>query len=274
LNIKKLMIDRSGSNVYLNVPFTSNCNSNTGFKLKYNFLFDQDAFHKTILSIKDNNNNTTNILSYSTREITYNNQNNNSIYHFFEFIYQGIIHVLIGLDHVLFVICLLLSATVRVTIKNDKKLKPLLNNIFKLVTAFTIAHSITLIMASTKILSISPTIIEPIIALSVIVLALLNLINTKNVKHWPIVFAFGLIHGFGFAFVLDEVPIQSGELISSLFGFNLGVEIGQLTIVAILIPVLYFMYSKLYYQRLIIPALSIVIASIGIFWFLERTLII
>jgi hydrogenase/urease accessory protein HupE len=271
LNIKKLMIDRSKSNIYLDVPFTTNCNSSLKLKLNYNFLFDQDAFHKTILSINRNNKTSTNILSYSNRVYNYS-ENTNSFYQFFEFVVQGIIHVLIGLDHVLFVICLLLSATLLASQNNNNKIKPLINNTLKLITAFTIAHSITLILASTKILSIPPSIIEPIIALSVIVLALVNLLNTQNIKHWPIVFIFGLIHGFGFAFVLEEVPVQSGTLITSLFGFNIGVEFGQLLIVVIILPVLYFLYSKKYYQRLLIPVMSVFIATIGLLWFIERTL--
>ncbi len=266
--IQNLMIERSAATVYLNIPFTTNCLPSSNFDLKYNFLFDQDAFHKTILSIKNYNKTSTHILSYSNREYAYNKNTTNSLYQFFEFVIQGIIHVLIGLDHVLFVICLLLSATLLKNKNNEST--SLISNTFKLITAFTIAHSITLILASTKILSIPPTIIEPVIALSVIVLALLNLINTNNVKHWPIVFAFGLIHGFGFAFVLEEVPIASGTLITSLFGFNLGVEFGQLIIVLVILPALYLMYSRKYYQQLIIPALSIFIVLIGMYWFLER----
>ena len=273
LYTKKLMIDRRVSSVYLNIPFDTNCQSNFKFSINYNFLFEQDAFHKAILSIVDNKKTRVNILSYTNRSYNYNQQNTNAFQHFFDFVVQGIIHVLMGFDHVLFVICLLLSATLLVNYNQQQKnnLKPLLSNTFKLITAFTIAHSITLILASTKTLSIPPTIIEPVIALSVIVLALLNLFKNLNVKHWPIVFAFGLIHGFGFAFVLEEVPIQSGTLIPTLFGFNLGVELGQLIIVLCILPILYLMNSKKYYHRFIIPLSSVVISGIGLFWLIERT---
>ncbi len=269
----KLMIDRRASIVFLSIPFKTDCLSSVHFDIRYNFLFEQDAFHKNIVSISNTNNTSIAILSSSNRDYQYNNLSKNSLSHFFEFIVQGIIHVLIGLDHVLFVICLLLSATLLVNYQNTPKpkVKSLLSNTFKLVTAFTIAHSITLILAATKTFSLSPNIIEPVIALSVIVLAMLNLLPRKNYRHWPIVFIFGLIHGFGFAFVLNDIALPTGSLISSLFGFNLGVELGQLIIVLSILPVLYLMYAKKYYQQLIIPACSVLIAAIGLFWFVQRT---
>jgi len=279
IKTKAFMIDRRTDNIYLNIPFISNCAATIAFKIHYNFLFEQDAFHKAILSISDNKNSYVNIMSYSTRNYQHQPNSSSTIKSLIEFIVQGIIHVLIGLDHVLFVICLLLSASLlnKTDKANIRKLKPLLINTFKLITTFTVAHSITLILASTKILSVSPNIIEPIIALSVIVLALLNLFNKgrfRNLKHWPIVFVFGLIHGFGFAFVLEEVVVQPDALFISLFGFNFGVELGQLLIVFSVLPFLYLLYSKKYYQQIIIPVSSIVIASVGLMWLIERTVVV
>jgi len=272
---EKIMIDRRVSNVYLNIPFETSCLTNENFNVDYQFLFEKDAFHKAILSIVNKSNTSVNILSYTNRNYSYDQLDSDTGNEFLEFIVQGIIHVLIGLDHVLFVICLLLSASLLINYNQnpnkENKLKPLLNNTFKLVTTFTIAHSITLILASTKVLTIPPSIIEPVIAFSVIILALLNFFTKKNIKHWPIVFAFGLIHGFGFAFVLEEVSLESGTLMTTLFGFNLGVEIGQLIIVACVLPILYLLNSKKYYHRIIIPVSSLLIASIGLIWFIERT---
>ncbi len=269
----KLMIDRRALAVFLSIPFKTDCLSTVNFNIHYNFLFEQDAFHKNIISIDNNHNTSIAILSYSNRSYHYDTSNSNRLSHFFDFIIQGIIHVLIGLDHVLFVICLLLSATLLVNYQNSPrpKVKSLLSNTFKLVTAFTIAHSITLILAATKTVSLSPDIIEPIIAFSVVVLAILNLVSRKQYRHWPIVFIFGLIHGFGFAFVLDDITLPTGSLLSALFGFNVGVELGQLIIVVSILPILYLMYSKKYYQQLIIPVSSVVIAAIGLFWFVQRT---
>jgi len=272
ITVKKIMVDRRVTNTYLNIPFDTNCSSNSLFNVTSDFLFSQDAFHKTILNITKDSKNSISILSYSNRKYSHAKSNASGFSRFIGFIIQGIIHVLIGLDHVLFVICLLISATLVSQNKSSIKYSfiSLLSNTIKLVTAFTIAHSITLILASTKILSIPPTVIEPVIAFSVIVLALLNLYKGNNIKHWPIIFSFGLIHGFGFAFVLEEVSIQAETLTMGLFGFNLGVELGQLTIVLSVLPVLYFLNKKQYYQRIIIPLSSILIAFIGFIWLIER----
>jgi len=273
IHTRKIKIDRRSTNVFLIIPFETNCHLKSRLLVNYNFLFDIDAFHKTILTVKDINRNSTTILSYSNRTYQFDAQSANSFQNFLKFITQGIIHVLIGLDHVLFVICLLLSATLfmKNSAQQENNSRFLMTNIFKLITTFTVAHSITLILASTKILSISPIIIEPAIALSVIVLALLNLNTHFNFKHWPIVFLFGLIHGFGFAFVLEEVQIQSSSLISSLFGFNLGVEIGQFVIVLSVLPLLYILITKKFYSRYVVPISSVLIAVTGLVWFIDRT---
>jgi hypothetical protein len=176
-----------------------------------------------------------------------------------QYLWLGYTHILPkGLDHILFVLCLFL-------------LSPRLKTMLLQVTAFTIAHSITLGLSIYGLVSLPSRVIEPLIALSIAYVAIENLI-TRELKPWrlALVFLFGLLHGLGFAGVLRELGLPRGEFVTALLTFNLGVEGGQLTIIAAaMITVLPFMKKGWYRQRVVIPA-SILIAAIGVYWFVVR----
>lgn len=196
----------------------------------------------------------------------------NMLWERFTFFVLGIKHILIGYDHILFLIGLLL---ITISIKS----------ILKIVTSFTVAHSITLIMATLGIFAMPQRITESLIALSIVYVALENIFvthahpkwkqfklfhmfgNTK--KRWMITFLFGLIHGFGFSFVLRELGLPKEGLIQSLLLFNVGVEIGQLAIVAPIFPILWFL-RKTKFASAIIIGLSVIIGLFGLFWFIQR----
>ncbi len=164
-----------------------------------------------------------------------------------------------GLDHILFVLGIFLLTT---------KLKPILMQ----VTAFTVAHSITLALTIYGLVSISPRIVEPLIALSIAYVAIENLI-TSELKPWriPIVFAFGLLHGMGFAGVLRQVGLPKSEIIPALVAFNAGVEGGQLTVIAVALLVVgaWSGQKSWYRSRVVVPA-SLVIGATGFFWTVQR----
>jgi hypothetical protein len=139
------------------------------------------------------------------------------------------------------------------------------------VTAFTIAHSITLGLSIYGVLSLPSGVVEPLIALSIAYVAIENLL-TRELKPWrlALVFMFGLLHGLGFAGVLRELGLPREEFLTALVTFNLGVEGGQLTIIAAaMLAVAPFMTKGWYRQRVVIPA-SVVIAAIGAYWFVTR----
>ena len=171
----------------------------------------------------------------------------------------GYTHILPrGLDHILFVLGLFLLSP---------RLKPLLLQI----TAFTVAHSITLGLSIYGIVSLPTGIVEPLIALSIAYVAIENL-ATRELKPWrlALVFMFGLLHGLGFAGVLRELGLPRDEFLTALLTFNLGVEGGQLTIIALAaIAVWPFIKKGWYRQRVVIPA-SLLIAAIGVYWFVVR----
>ena len=177
-----------------------------------------------------------------------------------QFLALGFWHIIPqGPDHILFVLGLfLLSPT----------LKPLLWQ----VTAFTLAHSVTLALAMYDIVRLPSEIVEPLIAASIAFIAIENLF-TSQLKPWRpiVVFAFGLLHGLGFAGVLSDLALPAGQFGPAIIGFNLGVEVGQLTVIGLaFLAVGWLRHSKAYRPAVIIPA-SLAIAAIGIYWAIERT---
>ena len=179
-----------------------------------------------------------------------------------QYLWLGYTHILPkGLDHILFVLGLFLLSP---------RLKPLLLQ----VTAFTIAHSITLALSIYGIVSLPSRLVEPLIALSIAYVAIENII-TRELKPWrlALVVMFGLLHGLGFAGVLSDLGLPRDEFLTALVTFNLGVEGGQLTIIALaMIATAAFMNKGWYRRRVVIPA-SLVIAGVGIYWTLVRVVV-
>jgi hypothetical protein len=140
------------------------------------------------------------------------------------------------------------------------------------VTAFTLAHSITLSLAALGWITPASRWIEAAIAASVLLAALNNLLPVVNKRLWVMGFAFGLIHGFGFAGALSELGLPTGARLQALVGFNLGVEIGQLAVVAMVLPLLFVMRTKPWYAKICMPLASLVIACLAVWWLYLRLL--
>jgi len=182
-----------------------------------------------------------------------------------EYIILGIEHIVHkGLDHILFIFGVFFFAV---------KLKPLLWQ----VTMFTLAHSLTLILASLKLVFIPASIIEPLIALSIGYVAFENIFQRQSRFHsrsntirYAVIFFFGLIHGLGFAFVLEDIGLPTGQLILSLLSFNIGVEIAQIGLVVLAYLLMFYPSKQLWYRKAIQIPCSLVIGLIGIYWFFER----
>ena len=181
---------------------------------------------------------------------------------FVEYVTLGFTHIVPkGLDHILFVLGLYLLST---------RIKPLLVQ----VTAFTVAHSITLALGLYGVVNVSPAIVEPLIALSIAYVAIENLLTNKLHAWRPfVVFGFGLLHGLGFAGVLQEIGLPRADYVTGLIAFNIGVELGQLAVIAMAFAVtgLWFRAQPWYRARIVMPA-SAAIAVIGLFWTVQRVL--
>lgn len=190
-----------------------------------------------------------------------------------DFIWQGVLHIWIGTDHILFIITLLLPA---VLIYQETKWNPVSSfkeafwNIIRIVTIFTVAHSITLSLAALGLVKLPSWIVESVIALSIILVAINTISPRFKDKTWMVIFGFGLFHGMGFATVMSELPFRMMNLVKVLIGFNIGVEIGQLAIVAAVFPVIFLLRKSRAYVPLILRGGSAIIAVVACFWFVER----
>ena len=190
------------------------------------------------------------------------------------FLREGVRHILTGYDHVLFLMCLLLPAVMRRTATGWRPVDTLANAVWPvigIVSAFTLAHSITLGLAALKILSLPPAFIEPAIAVTIIIAALDNLWPVFPVRRVVVTFLFGLIHGFGFAGVLSELNLPRSEFAWALLQFNVGLELGQLIIVITAITILFLIRQRPSYSLWVIRGGSAVAILIGTLWFIERT---
>ncbi|MBS3061063.1 MAG: HupE/UreJ family protein [Candidatus Diapherotrites archaeon] len=178
---------------------------------------------------------------------------------FFKYLMLGLEHILSGLDHILFIIGFVLAAA---------SLFPLL----KSVTGFTVSHSVTLTLAATGILVISPKIVEPIIALSIIAVGLFTLlkIQEKQLSRFWLIFGFGLFHGLGFAGAISDVGFPKNNFIAALLGFNIGVELGQLAVVAVVYPILFLASKSKTHAQTVKTAVALIVVISGTFWLATR----
>ena len=190
------------------------------------------------------------------------------------FLQEGVHHILTGYDHVLFLLCLLLPAVMRRTPQGWQPVDALAQAVWPvvgIVTAFTVAHSITLALAALKLATLPSWFIEPAIAVTIIVAALDNLRPLFRIPRGVVTFFFGLIHGFGFASVLGELDLPTSAFAWALLRFNLGLELGQLAIVFVVTAVLYTARRNRGYPRWVIRGGSLAAIVVGTLWFIERT---
>ena len=200
-----------------------------------------------------------------------------------DYLREGVWHIWIGFDHILFLLSLLLPAVgVWMWMRPARggsaaqrwqpvpSFAPAFWDVLRIVTAFTVAHSITLSLAALGFISLPSRLVESAIAASVVLAALNNVWPVFHGRRWMVAFAFGLIHGFGFASVLADLGLPQGALALALLGFNLGVELGQLAIVAAFLPTAYLLRHSVLYRRVVLLGGSLLIAALAALWFVER----
>jgi hypothetical protein len=190
------------------------------------------------------------------------------------FAWEGAVHLVTGYDHLLFLLCLLLPAVLARRVGLWQPVahwRDALLPVAGVVTAFTVAHSITLALAALGHIRISPSVIEPLIAFSIVLAAIDNLWPIlRGAPRWAVAFGFGLIHGFGFAGVLGELDLPAGELAWALLQFNLGLEAAQLAVVAIAVALLWQLRRWNGYPRWVLGLGSGTAALVGAFWVVQR----
>ena len=213
------------------------------------------AGHQHFTSVRLNGTLHEAILDPRTPEAKFTGVQATNLQTFWRFLRLGVEHIFTGYDHLAFLLGLLVATAT-------------IGSLVRIVTSFTIAHSITLALATFNIVILPARLTESLIALSILYVAVENLLDFRAMKRYYITFLFGLVHGFGFSNVLREMDLPKSSLALSLFSFNVGVEIGQITFVLLIFPLVRDLVSS-GWKRLK-PAVSIGVACLAVYWFVQR----
>ena len=269
-----IAIDSRGGESYVIFPFTGACEVlGSQVRVGYDLMFGSDAQHRGLVDLRNGDIGRSTVMTPETRVAVLDLESDNRLDVIRSFISHGAHHIWSGYDHMLFLVTLLLPAVV---MRSGNAWRPVetLGGAFwattRIVTAFTLAHSITLSVAAFGIVELPSRLVESVIAASVAVAAINNLFPVVSRRAWIVVFVFGLMHGFGFASVLADLGLPPARKFVALFAFNVGVELGQLAVVAGLLPALFLIRRSATYTRVALPAGSMVIVGIGFMWLLQR----
>ncbi|HUR89788.1 MAG TPA: HupE/UreJ family protein [Ramlibacter sp.] len=271
-----LQLDKHSDGAYAVLSLQARCDAlEGGLTLKYSLLFDVDPSHRGLVQWIAPGSATSQALVFGTdnSQQLLSMQVQSGWRTLGQYLADGMWHIWIGYDHILFLLSLLLPA-VLVRMAGEWQpagsLKRSLIEVLKVVTAFTLAHSITLSLAALQVISLPSRIVESTIAASVVFAALNNLRGTIEKKRWVMAFVFGLIHGFGFASVLADLGLPQQALALALVGFNLGVEVGQMAIVVVFVPIAFALRRTNFYRKGILTFGSLIVAVIAAYWFAQR----
>ncbi len=267
-----------GVNLYLALQLecTQPLSATHTLTIEYDLLFDQDPTQRVWVRYQNASaqDTETHLLLADARSIELGAETRKFWPQQWRFLTEGVIHILIGWDHLLFLFALLLPAIFRLhngVRSVHTRFRPLLYDVCRIVTAFTLAHSLTLALAALGQVELAASWIEFSIAASVVFSALLFWVPRAHAYRWHLAFAFGLVHGFGFANLLRDIQLPQEGFVAALLSFNLGVEFGQLFIVSLVLPFMFWLRNSRAYTAVGIPVGMLAIASMGVFWMLERS---
>jgi HupE/UreJ protein len=261
------LVDDHTDGAYAVLRFAIDCGAESprALEVDYRLFADLDPTHRGLLRARLGGQTVTAVLGPERPRLLLEIEGRARAEQFLDYAREGVWHIWIGIDHVLFLLSLLLPAVLLAT-----RFAPAFWDVLKVVTAFTVAHSITLALAALAVVSLPSRLVESAIAASVILAALNNLWPVVRRGRWLVAFAFGLVHGFGFASVLADLGLPQENLLVALVGFNLGVEAGQLVIVALFLPLAYALRHTWVYRRMVFVGGSALIALIATLWMVER----
>jgi hypothetical protein len=240
----------------------------------YGLFFDLDPNHRGLLSVRSGGGSEqASVLAGAQPTATLNLGTPDRLAQFRAFLDEGIWHIWKGYDHILFLLTLLLPAVVVFQggqWQARQSLRDALLDVLQVVTAFTLAHSITLSLAVNGLLHLPSRVVESGIALTVLLGAINNLYPLVRERRWVVAFVFGLIHGMGFASVLTDLGLVGWNLALALLGFNLGVEVGQLAIVLVFIPLAYGLRGTHFYRHAFMPFGAVAVGALATYWLVAR----
>jgi hypothetical protein len=271
------LIDNHSDGAYSVLRFTGTCAAAPKtLVVDYRLFFDLDPQHRGLVRLDYEGKTRAGIFSIDEPEQRFQLADLSKWEQFLDYGNEGVWHIWTGFDHVLFLLSLLLPAVLVRSGPHERRWLPAPSfgpafwDVVKVVTAFTLAHSITLSLAVLGVISLPSRWVESAIALSVVLAALNNIRPLVYERRWVIAFCFGLIHGFGFASVLADLGLPQESLLIALVAFNLGVELGQLVIVGAFLPIAYALRTTVLYQRVIVVFGSAAIALVALVWLVER----
>lgn len=267
-----LQADSHFNQGYLVANFQAQCPLDGILKINYSALFTQDSDHKALVNISSAEQQFSRVIAQDNQDVLLDVEAGQLFHTVIEYVYQGMIHIWKGTDHILFLLALLLTSGLyreQGTWIAKQDHRSIIRSTAWIVTAFTLAHSITLTATAMNWITVNSRWIEIGIAVSVLLTAINNIFPVMLRLAW-VTFAFGLLHGMGFAGVLAELGLPGDQKFWSVLSFNLGVEIGQLVVLAMLLPILMFIRNYNWYRRYGLQAASLVVAIVAIIWTIER----
>ena len=269
-------IDAHTDGAYTVIPLVIRCAKTPAqLTIGYTLFADLDPQHRGLLNLQALGNTRSAVLGPQAPSQQFELKSASRWDQFIDYAREGVWHIWIGFDHILFLLSLLLPAVLlwrQGRWQAVETFRAAFIDVLKIVTAFTLAHSITLSLATLGVIELPSRWVESAIAASVVLAALNNVWPVFHGRRWMVAFAFGLIHGFGFASVLTDLGLPRETLALALVGFNLGVEGGQLAIVALFLPLAYALRRSAFYRRAVMVGGSALIAALAGVWLAERAL--
>jgi hypothetical protein len=276
LQMTELLLDDHSDGAYAVLRLHGVCGAEVAtLDVDYRLLFDIDPQHKGLLQLRHGGEVSTAIFSPDSPRQALQVADASNLRQFGDYVRHGTWHIWIGFDHILFLLSLLLPA---VLVYRERQwqgrttFRAAAVDVLKIVSAFTLAHSITLTLATLGMVALPSRLVESAIAASVVLAALNNIWPLFHGRRALVAFAFGLIHGFGFASVLLDLGLPKAALLLSLVGFNVGVELGQIAIVALFLPLAFLARNTFVYRKGILGLGSCLIALLALAWLAERGL--
>ncbi len=270
----QMLVDEHVDGHYAVLRFTANCRFRPAqLALHYALLFDLDPTHRGLLQITAGRASQAAVLPREAPTVAINLESPQRWQQFTEFLTEGVWHIWKGFDHILFLLTLLFPAVIvyrngRWEARGSWQASAI--DILKVVTAFTVAHSLTLSLAVLGLVRLPSRLVESTIAATVLLGALNNLVPVVLERRWLVAFVFGLVHGLGFASVLADLGLHATNLALALVGFNSGVELGQFAIVMLFLPLALLLRDTAFYQRVFVPVGSGVIGVVAAVWLISR----
>jgi hypothetical protein len=274
ISFQSLQVNQRADGNYAWLPFTAQCQEDVRqLNIRYGLMQDIDPSHRGLLTLVDGPVSQTGVLGGAGAAAVFTVDAPSRGRAFVEYLQAGIWHIWSGIDHLLFLFSLLLPA---VLLRKGAhwepvaRARPAFLSILKVVTAFTLAHSITLSLAALDVVRLPSRLTESVIAASIVVAALNNIFPLVTESRARIAFAFGLLHGFGFASVLADMGLPPTARLICLLAFNLGIETGQLAVVLAVMPIVYALRTGVLYRRALMPWGSALIAAVALVWLVQR----